>query len=85
MKYDRMQRDMLIVFLEMINETSSVRTPEEEYVSNTIIPAIVDLAQDCNELEDKLEQALAVNESLRQIIRDATNDRRDWLKANSPA
>ena len=49
---------------------SPARTDADNEIKRTIAPAMIELAKDCNELEDKLNQVLAVNEALQKVIRD---------------
>lgn len=72
MNYTRHQRDLMIVMMtEQITNLPAKTTADRE-IKYTITPAIIDLAKDCNEFEDKLNQVLAINESLRELIRDLT-------------
>lgn len=73
MVYNRYQRDLMIAMMtEQVSNMPALTTADRE-IKYTITPALIDLAKDCNELEDKLNQAHTVNETLRGVIKDLTN------------
>ena len=74
MEYNREQRDMLVAGMQVI-ANSKPASSTDRVVQHTIVPAMRDLAKDCNELEDKLNQALAINETLRDVIRSIASDK----------
>lgn len=75
MVYNRYQRDLMIAMMTEQIANLPVKTTADREIKYTITPAIVDLASDCNELEDKLNQAHTVNETLQKVIRSVSNDK----------
>lgn len=75
MNFTRYQRDLMISQITSVVEAAPARSEVDREAATTIAPAIVDLAKDCNELEDRLNRALAVNEALQKVIRSISNDK----------
>ncbi len=75
MNFTRYQRDQMINQIPRAVEGAPGRSEADRQAAKTIAPTIVGLAVDCNELEDKLNQTLAINETLRRVIRDIASDR----------
>ena len=65
--------------MSVLIESYPANTDADKHIKNTIAPAIVELSKDCNTLEEKLNQALAINGELRKVIQDITASKVTWI------